>query len=313
MVKVFIDGEHGTTGLRIGTRLAARSDIELLSVPEADKKSPSVRKELISEANIAFLCLPDEAARESAALAKNSDTVLIDTSTAHRTDKDWAYGFPELSNEHFEAIRTGKRISVPGCHAGGFIALVYPLIKEGAVGRDYPFCCFSLTGYSGGGKSMIAEYEGESRSMLLDAPRQYGLSQKHKHLPEMQYVCSLESPPVFMPTVGDFYCGMEVSVPLVASLMKKRMSVSELSEFYSDYYGDGLIKVVSPAETGENGFLSANRLKNRDSMEILVCGNDERIVLVSRFDNLGKGASGEAIQCMNISLGLPADTGLEHD
>lgn len=311
MTKVFIDGEHGTTGLRIGARLAGRQDITLLSIDQDQKKDPELRREMIHKADIAFLCLPDEAARESASLAEGSDTVIIDTSTAHRTSQGWAYGFPELSQEHFDAIKNGKRIAVPGCHAGGFIALVYPLIKCGIISADHPLSAFSLTGYSGGGKKMIGEYECSERDPLFDAPRQYGLSQNHKHLPEMQHVCGLTKKPLFCPIVSDFYSGMEVTVPLYGELMEKKLSPTELTEFFEDYYKTGLVSVRREADINENGFLSASGLRNSDRMEITVCGNDDRMLLVSRFDNLGKGASGAAIECMNISLGLPQGYGLE--
>ncbi len=311
MTKVFIDGEHGTTGLRIGSRLASREDVTLLSIDPERKKDPDLRRELIHSADIAFLCLPDEAARESASLAEGSDTVIIDTSTAHRTSEGWAYGFPELSHAHFEAVKNGKRIAVPGCHAGGFAALVYPLVKCGIIPNDYPISAFSLTGYSGGGKKMIGEYESEERELLLDAPRQYGLGQNHKHLPEMQYICGLAKKPLFSPIVADFYSGMEVSVPLYGELLTKKLCPKELTEFYSDYYKNGLVGVRAESDLNEGGFLSSCGLQNSDRMEITVCGNEDRILLISRFDNLGKGASGAAIECMNISLGLPEGYGLE--
>lgn len=302
---VFIDGSVGTTGLRIYERLAAREDITLLSLPEERRKDPAARREAIGEADVAFLCLPDDAARESVALAEGTDTVLIDTSTAHRTDPRFAYGFPELAGRR-EAIAASRRIANPGCHASGFLALVTPLVKAGLIARDARLSAFSLTGYSGGGKKMIAEYEGGELPLYYDAPRAYGLTQKHKHLPEMMAVAGLEHAPVFVPVVAPYYAGMEVSVPLHAADIKG--TADDVRACLAAAYPAG--GMVRYDEASEEGFLSASLMAGRDDMLVTLTGNDERLLLVSRFDNLGKGASGAAIQNMNIVLGLAEDTGL---
>lgn len=311
MIKGFIDGNQGTTGLRIVERLSARSDIELTVLPEELRKDFDARVQAIQAADIAFLCLPDAAAREIAAVA-SPRLALLDTSTAHRTNPAWSYGFPELSAAHRANIAAGGNIAVPGCHASGMIALVYPLIAGGLADADYPFVCHSLTGYSGGGKSMIAAYQTADRPIALDAPRQYGITQQHKHLPEMQAVCGLNTAPAFSPIVADYYSGMEVTVPLFRRLLSRPLSVKELRDYFTEFYaGSPLISVQSEeAMQAENGMIAANALSGSDRMEIIVAGNDERPLLISRFDNLGKGASGAAIQCMNIALGLDETTGL---
>lgn len=309
MAKVFIDGSAGTTGLRIYERLESRKDIELIRLSEEKRKDISARKAALNSADIAFLCLPDDAARESVSLAENTDTVIIDTSTAHRTDPEWAYGFPELSPEREKQIASSKRIAVPGCHASGFIALVYPLAEAGILPKTARLSCFSLTGYSGGGKKMIAEYEAENRDVLLSAPRQYGIAQSHKHLPEMQAVTGLENAPVFIPVVADFYSGMEVTVPLFVSELIGGAGTEDIINIYKNKYCGPVVSFRD--EPYENGFVSAGKLSGRDSMEISVAGNGERILLVARYDNLGKGASGAAIECMNISLGTDKTKGLE--
>jgi N-acetyl-gamma-glutamyl-phosphate reductase len=305
MTKVFIDGSSGTTGLRIRERLYTRKDIEMISLDEAHRKDAEARREAFQKADVAFLCLPDAAAIEAVELAKNSGTVIIDTSTAHRTAAGWAYGMPELTG-YKEMIAKAKLIANPGCHASGFIALVAPLVEKGLVAEDTLLSCFSLTGYSGGGKNMIAEYEDPQRSPLLNAPRQYALGQMHKHLKEMNVICGLKNAPVFCPIVADFYSGMEVTV----SLFRKDLlgTMEDVRRIYAEYYTGPLIRYSEIA--GENGFLSAAAFTGRDDMEITVTGNDDRILLVSRFDNLGKGASGAAIQNMNIVLGLAETTGL---
>ena len=305
MAKIFIDGSAGTTGLRIRERLAGRSDIELIVLAEEVRKEVSARAEALNAADVAFLCLPDAAAIEAVSLVKNSGTAIIDTSTAHRTAEGWEYGFAELEGRR-ERIAASKRIANPGCHASGFIALVEPLVREGVIARDAKLTCTSLTGYSGGGKSMIAQYEDAGRDALLDAPRQYGITQKHKHLPEMAKVCGLDLDPIFMPIVAPFYSGMEVTVPLFASEING--GIARIREIYADCFRDGLVKFVETADEG--GFLSAGAFAGRDDMQITVCGNDERILLISRFDNLGKGASGAAIQNMNILLGVEETSGL---
>lgn len=303
MTKVFIDGSAGTTGLRIADRLKKRSDIELITLPDADRKDPKKRKEAVNFADICFLCLPDEAAKETVAMVENPDTTVIDTSTAHRVSPDFVYGFPEVIGRG--RIKNSKRIANPGCHATGFISLVFPLVKQKIIKPDARLCCFSITGYSGGGKRMIAEYESDGRSVLLGAPRQYGLSQQHKHLKEMAAVTGLLNPPVFCPVVGDFYSGMEVTVTLNKSDFSA--SLSEIEEVYKSFYTG---RVVSFSDEQEEGFLSAGILSGKDSMTVSAFGNDDRVILVSRFDNLGKGASGAAVQNMNIVMGIDETEGL---
>ncbi len=304
MPKIFIDGSAGTTGLRIYERLADRADLELIILSDELRKDTNARREAINGADIAFLCLPDAAAIEAVSLVENDTTAIIDTSTAHRTSDGWTYGFPELRGQR-EKIAVSKRIANPGCHATGFIALVAPLVQAGVISEDALLSAFSLTGYSGGGKKMIAEYESEGRDALLDAPRQYGLSQSHKHLPEMAKVCGIKNAPVFCPIVGDFYSGMEVTVPLFASQIGG--TLDDIRRIYAEYYTKGL---VSYAESDEGGFLSAGALSGRDDLKISAYGNADRIILTARFDNLGKGASGAAIQNMNILLGVDEKTGL---
>lgn len=308
MKKVFIDGSAGTTGLRIAERLAGRSDIELISLPEEHRKSPEHRRVALNAADIVFLCLPDDAAREAVTMITNDTTVVIDASTAHRTNPDWAYGLPELGAEAEEKIKGSKRIAVPGCHASGFIALVYPLIKAGLLSTDALLTAHSLTGYSGGGKKMIAEYECDEPDVLLGAPRQYGISQMHKHLPEMCKVTGLRNAPVFCPIVGDFYSGMEVTVPLFASQLIKG-GIEDVKTVYRELYTSPILKYVENADEG--GFLSAAKLSGKDCMTVEVHGGGERIILVARYDNLGKGASGAAVECMNIKLGKDKAEGLE--
>ena len=307
MKKVFIDGSAGTTGLRIYERLSLREDITLLSLGEDKRKDPAARKEMLNAADVAFLCLPDDAAREAVTMLENEDTVVLDTSTAHRTENGWCYGFPELSPERAAAVRTAKRIAVPGCHASGFIALVYPLIEAGMLPADALLSCHSLTGYSGGGKKMIADYEADGRDALLSAPRQYGLSQTHKHLKEMAFVTGLKNAPLFSPIVADFYSGMEVSVPLFASQLSGA-TAEDVKALYAKKYHSPIVSYVEDAD--ESGFLSSGKLSLLDRMEISVFGNSERILLTARYDNLGKGASGAALECMNLVLGLPAEYGL---
>ena len=298
--KVFIDGKAGTTGLRIYERLEQFEGIELITLSEEKRKDKESRREALNSADIAFLCLPDDAARESVSLIENDNTVVIDTSTAHRTLDDWAYGFAELSPSHREKIKNSKRIAVPGCHASGFIALIYPLIEAGALDGSEKLSCFSLTGYSGGGKKMIEQYE-EEPDELLGAPRQYGLTQSHKHLKEMVKISGLETAPVFCPVVGDFYSGMEVTVPLFASDLKNGFDMEKVKAVYEKKYGGPLVTYCE--DLSENGFISAGILSSKDSMIISVFGNEDRMILTARYDNLGKGASGAAVECLNIVLG----------
>ena len=305
MKKVFIDGSAGTTGLRIYERLSARKDLTLVVLSEELRKDACARQDALNSADIAFLCLPDAAAIEAVALIENENTAVIDTSTAHRTSPGWVYGFPELDGMRSK-IAASRRIANPGCHASGFIALVAPLVGEGVIPAEALLSCFSLTGYSGGGKKMIAEYEDANRDPLLKAPRQYGLSQQHKHLKEMAAVCGLSAAPAFCPIVADFYSGMEVTVPLFASGIKG--GIEDIREIYRSKYSGPIMKFAENA--GESGFMSAAAFSGNDGMEISVSGNEERILLTARFDNLGKGASGAAIQNMNILLGLEETTGL---
>lgn len=305
MTKVFIDGSAGTTGLRIYGRLGARRDIELLTLPDGLRKDLSARKEMLNSADIVFICLPDDAARESVSLIENAHTAVIDASTVHRTADGWTYGFPELYGSR-ERIRKSTRIANPGCHASGFIALIEPLVRGGIVDKGAKLSCFSLTGYSGGGKKMIEEYESADRDGLLSAPRMYGISQNHKHLPEMVKICGLEYAPAFCPVVAPFYAGMEVTVPLFLSDING--DARSIAKLYSEYYESGVVRFTEKCDEG--GFMSAAAFAGRDDMEITVCGNGERILLTARFDNLGKGASGSAIQNMNILLGADETCGL---
>ncbi len=304
MYKLFIDGSAGTTGLRIFERLAVRRDITLITLPEELRKDTAARKEAINSADVVFLCLPDDAAREAVGLCENDNTVIIDTSTAHRTAPGWVYGFPELSGQR-ERIKIATRIANPGCHASGFVSLIYPLVTEEVLDRSVFLTSFSITGYSGGGKKMISQYE-ESTDLLLSAPRQYGIMQNHKHLPEMSKICGLENMPAFCPIVSDFYSGMEVTVPIFGKDLK--CGIEEIKEIYKKYYTGDIVRFSDNCDEG--GFLSSAAFSDRDDMEISVHGNDDRVILVSRFDNLGKGASGAAIQNMNIVMGVPEAMGL---
>ena len=300
MKKIFIDGKAGTTGLRIEERLSQRNDIEIVTISEELRKDPVAKKEILNSVDVAFLCLPDQAAIESVSLIDNPNVVVIDTSTAHRTNPSWAYGFPELDSSFEEKIKKSKRIAVPGCHASGFIALVYPLVKNGIIAKSALLTAHSLTGYSGGGKKMIAEYESDELDMLLQGPRQYALGQKHKHIPEMTKITGLENAPVFCPIVGTFYSGMEVTVPLFKSQLLKG-GTTEIKEIYKNTYDTEIVKYVENDD--EEGFLSSVKLEGKDSMQIEVYGNEDRMLLVARYDNLGKGASGAAVECLNIVLG----------
>ena len=309
MTKVFIDGSAGTTGLRIYERLGAREDITLITLPEEKRKDVDARREALNNCDVAFLCLPDDAARESVSLVTNPDTVIIDTSTAHRTLEGWAYGFPELSSAHADKLTKSKRIAVPGCHASGFIALVYPLIEAGIINKDEKLTCHSITGYSGGGKKMIAEYEADELDPLFTAPRQYALGQTHKHLKEMQAITGLEHAPIFCPIVSDFYSGMEVTVPLFKEQLKDGFTVEDIKAAYKNKFTGPLVTYVEDAS--ENGFMSAVGLSGKDSMQVTVAGNEDRILLIARYDNLGKGASGAAVECLNIATGNNKTLSLE--
>lgn len=310
--KIFIDGSEGTTGLRIYERFEGRDDIELLSISSELRKDTTERKRLINESDITFLCLPDAAAREAVSLVENDSVRIIDTSTAHRTESGWAYGFPELSAAHRDAVKTGKRIAVPGCHASGFISLLYPLVKEGILPADYPVTSFSITGYSGGGKKKIAEYEAKERNKDIDAPREYALTQQHKHLKEMKAITGLSKEPLFSPIIADYYSGMVVSVPIFTEYLKSYKNPEEMTAYFAKFYrGEKFIQVVENGiENLYDGMLSGNTLSGWDGLKIYITGNNDRMVLSAQFDNLGKGASGAAIQCLNIMLGCEEDKGL---
>ncbi|MGN6714785.1 N-acetyl-gamma-glutamyl-phosphate reductase [Anaerocolumna jejuensis] len=310
--KIFVDGSEGTTGLRIHERFMKRQDIELLAISPELRKDEAERKSLINASDITFLCLPDAAAKESVAMVENEKVKIIDTSTAHRTDSEWAYGFPELSPEHRAKIQMGKRIAVPGCHATGFISLVYPLIAKGILPAGYPVSGFSLTGYSGGGKKMIAEYEEENRPAEYDAPREYALNQQHKHLKEMKVITGLKREPLFSPIVADYYSGMLVSLPFYTDMLAAKQTPELIHEFFADYYKNKLFIKVMPfgLEAEKKGFLSGIDCSGWDGLKIYVTGNGERVVLSAQFDNLGKGASGAAIQCLNLMLGCQEEEGL---
>lgn len=312
--KVFVDGQEGTTGLKIYDRLEKRSDIRILRIDNEKRKDPSERKKLLNEADIAFLCLPDAAARESVSLVENDNTRIIDASTAHRTNQLWAYGLPELSLSHREAIKTSKRIAVPGCYATGFNVALYPLIKEGILPADYPVTCNAISGYSGAGKKMIEIYEAPGTDKSgLDSPRHYAFGLQHKHLPEMQMVCGLDNAPLFAPMVCNFYQGMTVSIPLISRLLAKKITSVEIREILVAYYkGQQFIRIpeIDPGNYLGNGYLNATECNGTNMLELFVFGNNEQILLVSRLDNLGKGASGAAIQCMNIMMGIDEDQGL---
>ena len=310
--KIFIDGSEGTTGLRIHERFAGRDDVEILPIASELRKDAGERKRLINESDITFLCLPDVAARESVSLIENENVRIIDTSTAHRTEEGWAYGFPELSGEFRDKISKGKRIAVPGCYATGFISLVYPLIQSGIMPRDYPVATFAMSGYSGAGRKAIAVYESKDRAPEFDAPREYALSQQHKHLKEMTKITGLQRTPLFSPMVCDYYSGMIVTLPLYTDLLNGKPSLQEVQEKLAAFYkGEPFIQVMPlGSEEETNGFLAGNARSGWDGLEIFVTGNEDRILLSSRFDNLGKGASGAAIQCMNIVMGVDEKKGL---
>ena len=311
-VKIFIDGSEGTTGLRIHERFAEREDVELLPISSELRKDKEERKRLINSSDITFLCLPDAAAEESVSLVENDHVRIIDTSTAHRTMEGWAYGFPELSKEHREAISAGNRIAVPGCYATGFISLVYPMVAEGLISADYPVSAFGISGYSGGGRKMIAAYESDEREDALLAPREYALSQAHKHLKEMKKIPGLKREPLFSPIVADYYSGMVVSVPVYTDLMNKGRTLQEVWKYLADFYAGSRFVRVMPfgAEEASANMLAGNAMSGRDSLRIYVTGNEDRVLLSSQFDNLGKGASGAAIQCLNIALGCEETKGL---
>ncbi len=312
-VKVFIDGKEGTTGLKIFERFANRSDLEILQIDEEKRKDPVEKAKMINASDYTFLCLPDAAAIESAELCTNPNTVIIDASTAHRTNPAWAYGFPELSAEFRRKIETSKRIAVPGCYASGFISLGYPLVQSGILPKDYPVVIHAVSGYSGAGKKAIAQYEDPARNPELDSPRLYALTQSHKHLPEMKKITGLDYEPVFNPYVCDYFQGMTVSVGLHSRLLGKKVTAKDVWEMMNEHYKDcRFVKVAGFMGEGTltEQFIPANTLAGTNNMQIFVYGNDDRIMLTSRFDNLGKGASGAAVQCLNISMGIDEGTSL---
>ena len=308
MTRVFVDGQEGTTGLKIVSRIKQRGGIELIEIAPELRKDTAARAECINAADIAVLCLPDQAAREAVALCTNESTRIIDASTAHRTAPGWVYGFPELIQGQYERIASGKRVAVPGCYASGFSALIYPLRQAGLLGADARITCSAVSGYTGAGKKAIAVYEGADRPAAYDSPRKYALTQAHKHLPEMQAICGLDRKPIFEPMVCDFAQGMLVSVPLFAD--EVGAGIDEVREVYARHYEGARFVEVMPLNCGEDGFIDAQALRDTNMMQIFVCGNDERITLTARLDNLGKGAPGAALQCMNIMLGEDETLGL---
>lgn len=315
MVRIYIDGQEGTTGLKIQERFENRNDIEIIRISEEKRKDSAERARLINSADYVFLCLPDAASREAVSFVdKDNDHVrIIDASTAHRTNPDWAYGFPELSPEHREKIRTSNRVAVPGCYASGFASIVYPLVNNGIIPADFPVFAYATSGYSGAGKKAIAVYESEDKPFEFGSPRQYALSQEHKHLPEMQAVSGLTYPPMFNPMVCDYFSGMVVSVPIQTRMLEKKTTAVQIYEMYKKHYsGAEMVEVMPlmPAEEQKSFFLASNTLSGMNKLQIFVFGNDEQILLCSRLDNLGKGASGAAVQCLNIMLGIDETTGL---
>lgn len=312
MVKVYIDGQEGTTGLKILERFKERTDIELLRIDEDKRKDADERRKLIHSSDFTFLCLPDAAAIEAVALAQGSNARIIDASTAHRTDPAWAYGFPELGAQFREKIASSSRVAVPGCYASGFCSMVYPLVKLGIMPADYPVSVHAVSGYSGAGKKAIAVYEGADRPASFDSPRQYALTQQHKHLPEMQKICGLDFAPTFNPQVCDYFSGMVVTLPIHTRLLTKKYTVSDVRKALAEYYAENgsYFVTVMPEGEPQDGFIGANDLSGTNRMELFVNGNNERMVICSRLDNLGKGASGAAVQCLNIMMGIDEKTGL---
>ena len=308
--KVYIDGQAGTTGLQIYERIGMREDLTLLRIDEDKRHDLDERKKFLNMADIVFLCLPDAGAIEAVSLIENPDVRVIDASTAHRTSDQWTYGFPEISREQRAAIAASKRVANPGCHATGLISSVAPLIRMGILPKDYPVTCYSLTGYSGGGKKMIAQYEAEEREEKLSAPGIYGLTLKHKHIPEMQKVTGLVNPPVFMPVVDDYYKGMATSVMLQNRLLNGQPTAEEICLRLQEYYAGEHFVTVMPFDP-KQGTLYANALAGTNHLQLVVCGYEEQTTVTALFDNLGKGASGAAVQNMNIMLGLPETMGLE--
>lgn len=311
---VFIDGQEGTTGLKIYERFAKRTDINLMQISSKDRKNPTVKKELINSADFVFLCLPDTASIESVALCENPHTRIIDSSTAHRTAEGWAYGFPELDKSFRDNIKNSARVAVPGCYASGFNSICYPLIHNGIIPRDYPVVCHAVSGYSGAGKKAIAVYESPMRYKEFNSPRLYALTQHHKHLKEMQTISGLKYAPIFNPYVCDYYQGMTVTISLFTRLFSRTVSLKNVHEIFENHYRDCHFLRIMPfmdEDEMSHTFIAASTLENTNNMQIFICGNDERIVITSQFDNLGKGASGAAMQCMNIMMGIDESTSLQ--
>lgn len=312
-VKIYIDGQEGTTGLKILERFEGRNDIEIMKISEEKRKDSAERARLINMSDYTFLCLPDDAAREAVSFVDNDHVRIIDASTAHRTNPDWAYGFPELSPEHRERIKNSNRVAVPGCYASGFNSIVYPLVKSGIIPDDYPVFAYATSGYSGAGKKAIAVYEGEDKPYEFNSPRQYALSQQHKHLPEMQTIPGLKFKPMFNPMVCDYFSGMVVSVPIQTRMLPEKTTAEAVHGMFARHYEGAKMVEVMPlmsADEQKAFFLASNTLSGVNKMQIFVFGNDEQILLCSRLDNLGKGASGAAVQCLNIMMGIDETTGL---
>ncbi len=313
MAKVYIDGQEGTTGLKIMERFEGRNDIEIIRIDEDKRKDPAERARLINSADYVFLCLPDDASREAVSFVDNDHVRIIDASTAHRTNPEWAYGFPELSDEHRKKIQSSNRVAVPGCYASGFASVVYPIVKNGIIPDDYPVFAYATSGYSGAGKKAIAIYEGADKPFEFDSPRQYALSQQHKHLPEMQAVSGLKFKPMFNPMICDYFSGMVVSVPIQTRTLTKSITPQQVHQMYMEHYQNAKMVEVMPLMTIEEQksfFLASNTLSGLNKLQVFVFGNDEQILLCARLDNLGKGASGAAVQCLNIMLGIDETTGL---
>ncbi len=312
-VKVYIDGQEGTTGLKILERFEGRNDIELIRISEEKRKDSAERARLINSADYVFLCLPDEASREAVSFVDNDHVRIIDASTAHRTNPDWAYGFPELSAEHREKISKSNRVAVPGCYASGFASIVYPLVNNGIIPADFPVFAYATSGYSGAGKKAIAVYEGEDKPFEFNSPRQYALSQQHKHLPEMKAVSGLEYTPMFNPIICDYFSGMVVSVPIQTRMLADSVTAEQIHAMYEKHYAGSKMVEVMPLmsmEEQKSFFLASNTLSGVNKLQVFVFGNDEQILLCARLDNLGKGASGAAVQCLNIMMGIDETTGL---
>lgn len=312
-VKIYIDGQEGTTGLKILERFEGRNDIELIKISEEKRKDSAERARLINMSDYTFLCLPDDAAREAVSFVDNDHVRIIDASTAHRTNPAWAYGFPELSPEHREKIKTSNRVAVPGCYASGFASIVYPLVNNGIIPADFPVFAYATSGYSGAGKKAIAVYEGDDKPFEFNSPRQYALSQQHKHLPEMQAVSGLTYKPMFNPMVCDYFSGMVVSVPLQTRMLPNTVTAQQIHEMYAKHYeGANMVEVMPLMSADEQKafFLASNTISGTNKIQVFVFGNDDQILLCSRLDNLGKGASGAAVQCLNIMMGIDETTGL---